>query len=92
MATPIRLVAGLGNPGREYSNTRHNAGFWFADALAAKIAVTFGAESKFGAEVAKAGELRLMKIADHSDEFLGWFRQQQEQGAPGVRIGFAIDA
>ena len=31
----IRLVAGLGNPGNEYSKTRHNAGFWWVDALAA---------------------------------------------------------
>lgn len=32
----IRLVAGLGNPGPEHERTRHNAGFWFVDALASK--------------------------------------------------------
>ena len=34
------LVAGLGNPGTEYRDTRHNAGFWALDALAAHMGVT----------------------------------------------------
>ncbi|MBO7292909.1 MAG: aminoacyl-tRNA hydrolase [Clostridia bacterium] len=34
------LVAGLGNPGTEYRDTRHNAGFWALDALAAQMGVT----------------------------------------------------
>ncbi len=37
---PIRLVAGLGNPGREYESTRHNAGFLVIDRLAARLGLT----------------------------------------------------
>jgi peptidyl-tRNA hydrolase, PTH1 family len=61
MNTPIRLVAGLGNPGREYAGTRHNAGFRFVDRLADRLNVSFAAEAKFGGDVAKAGVLRLVK-------------------------------
>jgi PTH1 family peptidyl-tRNA hydrolase len=61
MTTKIRLVAGLGNIGREYRRTRHNAGFWFAEALADRLGTTFTAEARFSGEVARAGDVRIAK-------------------------------
>jgi len=61
MGTSIRLAVGLGNPGREHDATRHNAGFWFVDALAAKLGASFATEAKFHGQVARAGDLRFLK-------------------------------
>lgn len=49
----IRLIVGLGNPGREYDFTRHNAGFWWVDALALQYSWSFRAENKFHGLVAR---------------------------------------
>ena len=47
------LLAGLGNPGDRYDKTRHNAGFWFLDAVARRYHLNFRAESKFHGEYVK---------------------------------------
>jgi PTH1 family peptidyl-tRNA hydrolase len=49
----IQLIVGLGNPGQKYTKTRHNAGFWFVDALANHANVPFRSEAKFSGEVCK---------------------------------------
>ncbi len=49
----LRLIAGLGNPGADYNQTRHNAGFWFVDELAQRFAGIFRREPKFFGEVCR---------------------------------------
>jgi len=43
----IRLIVGLGNPGSQYERTRHNAGYWLLDAIAARFGANLKPESKF---------------------------------------------
>jgi PTH1 family peptidyl-tRNA hydrolase len=50
----IKLIVGLGNPGKEYAGTRHNAGFWWVDELARSHSVSFKVGSKFHGLIARA--------------------------------------
>ena len=49
----MRLVVGLGNPGDEYIKTRHNAGFWWIDALVQRLQIEMKLEPKFHAYVGR---------------------------------------
>ena len=49
----IKLFAGLGNPGAEYEATRHNAGFWWIDALADELKVTLAPDKNFQGQVGR---------------------------------------
>ena len=65
MSDSIHLIVGLGNPGTEHAQDRHNLGFWFVDELARRHGGQFRSEAKFYGELARvsvgAADLRLLK-------------------------------
>jgi len=62
---PIRLVAGLGNPGAEYTHTRHNVGFMVADLLAHESGLAWERSGKWDAATAKFRDALLVKPASY---------------------------
>jgi PTH1 family peptidyl-tRNA hydrolase len=51
----IKLIVGLGNPGRQYEKTRHNAGFLFLDRLVSELNSAWVNESRFDGQLAEIG-------------------------------------
>jgi peptidyl-tRNA hydrolase, PTH1 family len=68
----IRLVAGLGNPGRKYERDRHNAGFWFVQRLADRMRALLRPETKFrgvvGRIAAPTGDVWLLMPQTYMNE------------------------
>ncbi|RCX11657.1 aminoacyl-tRNA hydrolase [Extensimonas vulgaris] len=56
----IKLIVGLGNPGAEYEGTRHNAGFWWLDAVAQALGVQLQPDRSYHGLVARTS------VAGHS--------------------------
>jgi PTH1 family peptidyl-tRNA hydrolase len=78
----MKLIVGLGNPGKEYADTRHNIGFRVIDAIASVLAMDVK-KRKFGARVAEAEfegkKLILLKP---------WTYMNRSGGAVATAVGF----
>jgi PTH1 family peptidyl-tRNA hydrolase len=66
----MKLIVGLGNPGRKYQATRHNAGFWWVDEIVRVAGTSFRHEAGFHGEVARVprSELWLLKPQTYMNE------------------------
>jgi PTH1 family peptidyl-tRNA hydrolase len=67
--TTLKLIVGLGNPGAEYARTRHNAGWWFVNALADQASASWRAEPRRHGDLARVrigeSELWLLKPMEY---------------------------
>ena len=64
----IRLVVGLGNPGKEYERTRHNAGFWLVERFAAASGVALRKDPKYQALVGRMEAGAWLLLPQRSEE------------------------
>ncbi len=72
---PLKLIVGLGNPGDEYARTRHNAGFWFIDELAARHGGNLRADRRHHGDMARVqigeAEVILLKPMQYMNRSAG---------------------
>ena len=85
----MKVIVGLGNPGREYAQTKHNVGFMLVDALAEKMGITDW-QSKFDALIAEGRmgteKILLVKPQTYMNEsgravspLMNWYKLMPEQ-------------
>jgi PTH1 family peptidyl-tRNA hydrolase len=88
MTQAIKLIVGLGNPGSEYENTRHNAGAMFLAEIARQHALSFKPEKKFHGQYAKT------HIAGHDIHLLypTTFMNRSGQAVQAIAQFFKIQA
>lgn len=77
----INLIVGLGNPGPRYAETRHNAGFWFVDALAVADSAVWREEARF------LGEVTRVRINSAPNRVPGYRSRNRTGNAPGNITG-----
>ncbi len=68
MSAPIKIIVGLGNPGHEYRNTRHNVGFMVLDRLASKLGAVWKMDKARKGEIANGGGVLLIKPQTYMNE------------------------
>jgi PTH1 family peptidyl-tRNA hydrolase len=78
---PLHLIVGLGNPGAEYKKTRHNAGFWLVERLAARWQAEWKNERRFHARLARA---------EHQDHPVLLCQPQTFMNASGETVGALV--
>lgn len=78
---PIAVIAGLGNPGSKYRNTRHNIGYTLVDQLATKYDATWKHEARFEAEVA---------VIQYEERKLMLLKPQTFMNASGRSLGTVL--